>query len=146
MSGMAAPADAGVADAGPAPAACRIPDNLARTQDDADGGLAPDCVDPPRTIIAENCIGGFCHSNRPATAGGLNLMSPCVADRLLDVKSRCGDLLLVDRANPEKSFLLDKLQNMQPACGNSMPDGWHLPPNQVACMNAWVHAIVRASR
>ena len=28
---------------------------------------------------------------------------------------------------------------------DSMPDGWHLPPEKVACMTAWVHAIVRAS-
>ncbi|HKU40887.1 MAG TPA: hypothetical protein VJR89_22150 [Polyangiales bacterium] len=141
-AGTRAP-DAGMVDAGPPK--CRIPDDLMLMQDDADGGLAPDCYEVPRRIITENCI-GYCHHSRGAPSGGLNLMSPCVADRLLDVRSRCEGIPYIDSANPEHSFILDKLQSDKPRCGASMPDGAHLPPNQVACMNAWVHAVVRASR
>ena len=143
----AAAPDAGMADggAGMPAVACRVPDDLPLIDADADGGLAPDCHDVPRTIITGNCI-GWCHHNRPGPSGGLNLMSPCVADRLLDVRSRCEGLLLVDSAHPERSFILDKLESEKPRCGASMPDGYHLPPHQQACMNAWVHAIIRASR
>jgi hypothetical protein len=135
--------DGGLPDAS---IACRIPDDLALTGEDADGGVDPKCVDIPRTIFAENCIGGFCHNARARPSGNLDLMSPCVADRLLDVRSTCDSLLLVDREHAARSFLLDKLQNMKPRCGASMPDGWWLPPDQVACVTAWVNAVIRASR
>jgi hypothetical protein len=133
----------GGVDAGPI--VCRIPDTLPVTDEDADGGVDPKCIDVPRTIFAENCIGGFCHHARPGQARMLDLMSPCVADRLIGKLSTCEGLLLIDPSKPDQSFLLDKLQNEMPTCGASMPDGWHLPPEQVACVTAWVNAVLRAS-
>ncbi|HKP55237.1 MAG TPA: hypothetical protein VJV78_00875 [Polyangiales bacterium] len=129
------------ADAGPV--VCRVSDDPMLLDEDADGGIAPDCHDIHRTIILENCI-GYCHHNRGAPSAGLNLQSPCVADRLLDAPSHCEGLPIIDSKDPDRSFLLDKLEHMMPRCGKSMPEGWHLPPNQVACMSAWVHAVVRS--
>jgi hypothetical protein len=127
------------------PAACRVPDDLPLTDADADGGLSPDCNDVPRRILRENCI-GFCHHDRPAPSGGVDFASPCIADRLINVPSRCEGLRYIDTDHPERSFVLDKVLSDTPRCGASMPDGWHLPPEQQACVAAWVHAVIRASR
>jgi hypothetical protein len=145
-AGTAAASDGGTAGADAA-VACVVPDDVIVTDDDADGGVDPSCQSVTRTIIAESCIGGICHHSGKfqAPAGGLDLMSPCVADRLINVTSRCQGLLLIDPAQPAKSFLLNKLEAETPLCGESMPWTGHLPPDQVRCMNAWVHALVRTA-
>ena len=161
-AGVSAPAGAGGAG-GTAPAAgsggqvagmdagvtCKIPDALVLTDDDADGGLPPDCENIPRTIIANNCIGGICHhtANKfQAPAGQLDLMSPCVADRLINKVSMCQGIVLIDPVHPEASFLLNKLEAETPICGEPMPWTGHLPPDQVRCMDIWVHAVAKAAQ
>jgi hypothetical protein len=153
-AGMSA---AGVSGAAPSPSAgtggaaaahaCLIPDNLAIVPDDADGGvLDPACQNVPRKIIAESCIGGICHDSSGPPAGNLDLMAPCVAERLINVTSSCQNKLLIDTNNERASFLIDKLASEFPTCGESMPFTGHLPPNEVACMEAWIHAVIRAAR
>jgi hypothetical protein len=146
-AGTGAPPDAGTAGADAA-VVCVVPDDVVVSDDDADGGLDPSCQNVTRTIIAESCIGGICHHSGKfqAPAGGLDLMSPCVADRLIKVGSRCQGLVYIDPAQPEKSFLLNKLEAETPICGEPMPWTGHLPPEQVRCMNAWVHALARSSK
>jgi hypothetical protein len=136
---------AGAADAGVP--VCKIPDDLMLLDSDADGdaGLAPDCQNVPRKVIANNCIGGYCHDSDGPPAGGLDLMKPCVADRLVNVKSDCYDMMFIDTAHPEKSFLLDKLNPPRPMCGEPMPSGGHLGPADLACMNAWINAVLRTA-
>ena len=125
---------------------CSIPDDIAISMEDGDdAGVAPDCKNVPRKIIANNCIGGYCHDNVGPPAAGLDLMSPCVADRLLGVHSSCMDYLLVDPTSVENSFIHDKVSAQYPKCGKSMPDGGHLPPEEVRCMTAWISAVVRAA-
>jgi hypothetical protein len=145
-------AAAGVGGASGAPDAgahtCSIPDEVMLLGGDADGdaGLAPDCQNVPRKIIANNCIGGYCHDSSGPPAGGLDLMMPCVAERLVNVKSDCQDLLLIDKAHPENSFLLDKLNSPRPKCGEPMPSGGHLDASDLACMNAWINAVLRVAK
>lgn len=143
--GSVAGSNAGAGGASPAMQACRIPDDIAIESDDADGGAASDCHDVPRVIIANNCTGTICHYAGKDRRAGLDLMSACVADRLLGVTSTCQGKLLIDRDAPEQSFVLDKLDHEQPACGMHMPLGGHLPDAQVACLNAWVHAVIRSA-
>jgi hypothetical protein len=136
-------------EAGGPPPVCTIPDDLALVDDDADGGVAPDCQNIPRTIIGNSCISGICHhtpNKFQGPAARLDLMTPCVADRLLNKPSSCQGLLLINRADVDQSFLLNKLQAETPICGEPMPLGSHLPPEQQRCMNAWVHAVVRAAK
>jgi hypothetical protein len=137
---------AGAADAGTP--VCKIPDTLMLLDSDADGdaGLAPDCQNVPRKVIANNCIGGYCHDSDGPPAGNLDLMKPCVADRLVNVKSECYDLMFIDTAHPENSFLLDKLNPPRPMCGEPMPSGGHLGAADLACMNAWVKAVLRVAK
>jgi hypothetical protein len=150
--GAGGTSDAGTAGAGGAagtgPVSCKYSDNPLLEPDDADGGVDPSCFEIPRTIIAENCIGSICHHNGKFQnpAGGLDLMSPCIADRMVGVTSRCQGLPLIDPEHPELSFLLNKLEREMPTCGESMPWTGQLEPQQVRCMNAWVHAIVRQLR
>jgi hypothetical protein len=135
--------------AGSAPLVCTVPDDLALTSDDADGGVASDCQNIPRTIIANNCIGGICHHSPnkfQAPAGKLDLMTPCVADRLINTPSTCQGIVFIDVAKPEQSFLLNKLEAEKPICGEPMPFTGHLPLDQQRCMHAWVNAVVRAAK
>jgi hypothetical protein len=130
----------------PAAHVCAIPNELVIQAMDADGGVDAACQNVPRKVIANNCIGGFCHDSNGPPAGGLDLMAPCVAERLVNVKSDCEGMLLLDVEHPEQSFLIDKLNSQRPVCGKTMPDGGHLPPDELACMNAWINAVLRAAK
>jgi hypothetical protein len=146
-AGVAAAGSGG--QAGGAPPVCKIPDDLAVAEGEAeDGGVPSDCQNIPRTIITNNCIGGSCHhtpNKFQASAGQLDLMTPCVADRLANAPSTtCKGLPLIDTAHVEQSFLLNKLETEQPICGQPMPLESHLSTAQRQCMHAWVDAVVRA--
>jgi hypothetical protein len=148
-TGGVAPEAGSGGQAGGPPPVCKVPDNLTLIDDDADGGVAPDCQNIPRTIIANNCIGGICHhtpNKFQGPAGMLDLMTPCVADRLIDKPSTCQGIVFIDVARPEQSFLLNKLEAEEPICGEPMPFTGHLPLDQQRCMHAWVNAVVRAAK
>jgi hypothetical protein len=130
----------------PASISCRVADDLAIEDDDLDGSALENCHDVPRTIIANNCTGTICHYSGKDRKAGLDLMSPCVADRLIDKVSTCQGKLIIDLNDPPKSFILDKLESDKPACGESMPWTGHLPPAQLACTVAWVHSVIRAAQ
>jgi hypothetical protein len=100
----------------------------------------------PRKVIANNCIGGICHDSNGPPAGELDLMAPCVAERLINIKSHCMDLFIIDTENPSRSLLLDKLNSAKAKCGETMPFTGHLPPDELSCMNAWIAAVVRSAR
>jgi hypothetical protein len=142
-SGGASRTDAGMGT--PAPT-CKIPNEIMILDEDADGGVDPTCQNVPRKVIANNCIGGICHDSNGPPAGGVDLMSPCVADRLVNVKSRCQDLLLIDTAHPAQSLMFDKLNSAKAKCGETMPFAGHLPPDELSCINAWLNAVIRAAK
>lgn len=146
-AGAAAGGGAGSAAGAGGAHACSIPDDIMITAADADGGVPADCQNVPRKVIANNCIGGYCHDSAGLPAGNLDLMAPCVAERLVRVKSSCMDMLYLDPDHPERSFLTDKLNTEPgPKCGKPMPDGTHLPPDERRCINAWINAVLRAAR
>lgn len=125
------PADAGVEPAGT----------------DAGGtpGVAcPSEIDVETDIFAATCGKSSCHSAE-TSAGGLDLASPNVKDRLLDVDEQggCGRPLVSTR-EPALSAILDRL-TLQPRCGLSMPIGAPLSSVEVGCVAAWVEAAVASS-
>jgi hypothetical protein len=80
---------------------------------------------------------------------GVDLMSPGLVGRLLNVKSAsatCGSsamAYLVPCSNPATGLLIDKL-NATPTCGVSMPFGGFggdLNPQEIACINDWATAV-----
>ena len=106
--------------------------------------LAPvttDCGDVVTSIIHETCVGTICHHDGPTQAAHLDLLSSCVADRLVGVASTCHGRLLVDPARPGQSFLLEKLERDAPECGVRMPYENQLPPTELACMRDFIFAI-----
>lgn len=124
-------------------AACRVPEHLVVESPD---GSAP-CGDVPLTILRENCTGGICHHAGTNPAGHMNLLSPCVAERLVGVVSSCNGRLLIDPAQPDRSFILEKLENDRPECGGErMPFRSRLPGEKIECVRRWIDAVVEAVR
>jgi hypothetical protein len=123
--------------------ACGFPEHLDVGAPDG----AADCGNVPVTILGENCVGGICHHAGQNPSGHLNLLSPCVADRLVGVPSSCSGRLLVDPDAPARSFILDKLENDKPECGGArMPFMNRLPDAKIECVKRWVYAVSASAR
>src|SRR5688572_32827920 len=74
-------------------------------------------------VFGRACSAAACHDSESPT-GGLDLASPDVGTRLVGVASTdpmCTDRDLVDLANPDNSFLLEKVELTSPQCGALMP-------------------------
>jgi hypothetical protein len=100
------------------------------------------CGDVPESILRESCVGSICHHPPPGSAMGLDLLSPCVADRLVGRVSSCHGRLLIDPTRPEESFIVEKLTQDAPECGGkSMPYEDHLSSGALACVLSWVTAV-----
>ncbi len=89
-------------------------------------------------VLETNCAGAACHSGGPR----IDLVSSGVIDRLLDMPSDCGDLLLIDSTDPERSYLLNKVSS-QPDCGTPMPVAGSLSADDLACLQAWVTGMAQ---
>lgn len=105
------------------------------------GGTAPPC-DAPAMVFAVpgdmgGCDGTACHQPNLFPP---DLISPGVIGRLLDVPSGiCNGALYIDSANPAGSYMLDKIHNAMPACGEQMP--YTMPvlnATQAQCVDDWV--------
>jgi hypothetical protein len=76
----------------------------------------------------------------------MNLLSPCVADRLVGVPSSCNGRLLIDASDPARSFILEKLEKDMPECGGErMPYRSRLPDAEIECVRRWVYAVAAAA-
>lgn len=101
-----------------------------------------DCAPGYVEQLFQTACGGACHAG-DEPAAGLDLVSPGVEDRLIDVVSTtetCGGRPLVasDGMAPEDHLLLDKLAET-PSCGGRMPFGGELLPSRdVECVRRWV--------
>jgi hypothetical protein len=125
------------------------------------------------TPLAAACARTACH--RPpagtiATAAGLDLQSPGVEARLIDVVATHGDISctpdggglpvdcipstcppagttrLVDRAVPANSWMLKKLNETHNDCGDTMPiaPGMFMTAAEKDCLIAWINAMAAA--
>jgi len=95
------------------------------------------------TLLSMKC--GGCH-NPMNPAKGLDLRSPGLAARVVDVASTCqGRPLLVGRTGSPAGHLLDKMDGPVPGCGNQMPFGGPaLTAQERACLHEWaVQAIAK---
>lgn len=96
----------------------------------------PCTLDVERTLLPASCGSGGCHGTSNPAAG-LDLVSPGVAQRLLDVKSSCRDKPLV---NASGSYLLEKL-HPRPGCGTQMPLGTPLTASELGCVEQYVRGL-----
>ncbi len=98
---------------------------------------AAGCADVP-ALLAHSCATAGCH-DATTQAQALDLASPDVAARLVDVPATEGAGLLIDPANPTASVLYTKLLAMPPF-GARMPTGTPLDAASTQCVLAWVTA------
>jgi hypothetical protein len=111
------------------------------------GGGSPAAIsgepcNAPTDVFPVTCASIVCHEG---TANKLDLLSPGVDQRLLDVPAmgvNCGKtgVKLVDSQNPEQSLILLKLTT-SPPCGSPMPLGSGpsgLKPEQLTCIHDYV--------
>ncbi|MCA9707134.1 MAG: hypothetical protein KDK70_14880 [Myxococcales bacterium] len=104
------------------------------------------CDDPEAAvgaIFAASCGGMGCHDANPS--GGLDLLAPGWPERLIGQPSAtCDGWIRVVPGDPDASFLVDKLE-APTACGATMPVGMSLPPEQIACIEAWISQLPPAT-
>lgn len=100
-------------------------------------------IDVPRDVLQARCDGQDCHNSGANPAAGLDLVSPDVLQRLIDVPGRaCDGRALIQADAPDGSQLLDRLEEM-PQCGLRMPLGGDvLPVEERNCVRAWVFEAV----
>jgi hypothetical protein len=102
----------------------------------SDGGC-----DPVVDIFPLSCATSACHSAQ-SQQGNLDLESFGLPGRLVNKRANGGPGLLIDSANPPQSVMLTKATDTPPF-GFQMPLGQPpLPPDQLACLQAWVTAAV----
>jgi hypothetical protein len=107
------------------------------------GGIVScDELDVALDLLAPRCGGDACHGVPDTSpAAGLDLESPGIEGRLVGVESACDDRLLIDPADPEGSYLLEKLYP-QPSCGAQMPLGGEaLSAQELDCVHGWVSGL-----
>jgi hypothetical protein len=100
------------------------------------------CTDPVEItaqILQPKC--GACHGSS-TKAGGLDLVTPGVKMRLIDIPSTiCSDQQLVTMTPQVGGYFFDKLETAVAGCGDRMPAGglpW-LTPTEVACLKVWIN-------
>lgn len=112
-------------------------DDPARFSDGGEQDGYASCGDVPTTVFAQTCAQAGCHSTADK-AQMLDLQSPNVASRLVNVCSTEGSGILIDPIHPSKSIVYAKLTATPPS-GARMPFGkTPLDDATIACVLAWV--------
>jgi hypothetical protein len=92
-------------------------------------------------VLVDSCARAGCHAG-VNPAGELDLRNGKSHASLVDISAvQCADgRLRVDPANPDGSYLIDKLLGRDLCAGTVMPKGGALPPAQVQIISDWVAA------
>ncbi|HVU01422.1 MAG TPA: hypothetical protein VHE30_06705 [Polyangiaceae bacterium] len=94
-------------------------------------------------VFEAHCASPACHGGSTPQQG-LDLASIGVRSRLLGVHSKstgCEDRFLVDPADVNESFLLEKLESGSPSCGDPMPLTGEISDDEKACIRTWAVAV-----
>lgn len=103
-----------------------------------DGGVE---IKDAETILAESCGTTGCHDDSAQAQEGLDLISPDVESRLVDINamgSGCTNRVLVVAGDPDSSYLMDKISNTPGICGTQMPVVGILAPDEVEVLRQWI--------
>ena len=93
-------------------------------------------------VFPQRCSNAGCHDSK-VKAQLLDMQTPGWEARLIDVKSTCNERLLIDSANPDNSFMLEKVTEDEPECGLPMPGaGDRLSDSERQCMREWVNSVL----
>lgn len=109
-------------------------------------GRCREPIDVQSAIFVPRCGDSICHDAQ-SPAADLDLISPNLDRRLVGVRSsQCAERLRIDRADPEQSLLLEKLERDDQECGDRMPvDGDPLSRDLIACVREWVETVAAQS-
>jgi hypothetical protein len=107
----------------------------------SDSGTQDGGCDAPGTVFTPVC--GACHHAQPGQLGALDLTSPGLNSRLVNVGSAgCGaGQILVVPGRPDTSYLYLKVTSPSPPCGARMPQGSTLDAAQIQCIASWITAL-----
>ena len=95
-------------------------------------------------ILAQSCGTTGCHDDSAQAQSGLDLLSPNVEDRVVDVNSTasgCTDRVLVVAGDPSSSYLLQKVEETPGICGLPMPVVGSLPSEDVEVLREWISGL-----
>ena len=114
------------------------PGSLSNPNDFGDGGME---LKDAETILAESCGTTGCHDDTSQAQAGLDLLSPNVESRVVDVNSTvaaCASRILVVAGDPDSSYLMDKVLNVPGICGLQMPFIGTLPADEIEVLRPWI--------
>jgi hypothetical protein len=114
------------------------PGSLSNPDDFIDGGVVEKDAE---MILAESCGTSGCHDATPQAQAGLDLISPNVESRVVDVNAvglGCENSILVVAGDPDASYLLDKVLDLPSICGLEMPLVGTLQPNEITVLREWI--------
>ncbi len=112
--------------------------SLSNPDEFGDGGFE---IKDAETILAESCGTTGCHDSTSQAQEGLDLVSPNVESRVVDVNAvgdGCTDQILVVAGDPDSSYLINKISNTPGICGTQMPVVGVLPDNEVEVLRQWI--------
>ena len=112
------------------------------------GGATETCVDSrgnavaiadiPTDIIEASCSMNGCHNAGSPNGAFLAAEMPA---SLMDVAAvGCTNQKLIDSANPDASYFLNKVAEVTPECGNAMPIGNH-SDDIALCVRLWINSV-----
>ncbi|MBM4374736.1 MAG: hypothetical protein FJ095_06605 [Deltaproteobacteria bacterium] len=107
------------------------------------GGAAacsPELPSIEKAIFAISCSMTSCHNPTDA-AGELDLATPGLESRLVDVASASCKALRVAPSKPEESLLYQKSAQEKPVCGDRMPVGAALSEQELGCVRDWIASL-----
>jgi hypothetical protein len=114
------------------------------------GPGVPSCL---TAVFSAHCGTSVCHSPGSMPGGDLDLLSPGVASRLINVTADHADVDMdggttcvpdkyVDTQNPAASWLLLKLNGGEGTCGLAMPEtGNALSTTELKCVSDWIASV-----
>ena len=114
------------------------PGSLSNPEDFMDGGTNPKSAE---MVLADSCGIVGCHDATSLAAAGLDLVSPNVESRVVDVNAigiGCESDILVVAGDPDGSYLLDKVLSTPGICGLQMPITGTLSPSEIETLREWI--------
>ncbi len=114
------------------------PAGLSNPEDFVDGGSTEKDAE---TILAESCGTTNCHDASPQAQAGLDLVSPNVESRVVEVNAvgaGCENAILVVAGDPDGSYLMDKILVTPGICGPQMPLEGSLSANEIEILQQWI--------
>jgi len=114
------------------------PGSLSNPNDFIDGGTNPKSAE---MVLADSCGITGCHDATSLAAEGLDLVSPSVENRVVNVNAignGCESDILVVAGDPDGSYLFEKVLNAPGVCGLQMPITGTLTPSEIETLREWI--------